>query len=913
MNSSDKLNLVSLNCNGFKNKVNFILNSYPTIDLFCFQEHWLPSEECSIFNTNNPQYCGYGNASFDNTKLRIGRPFGGVGFMWKKVLDKHVTIVNSTYDWLICIRLFDFYIINIYLPYESPNNIDLFEDRLVKLFLYCELLNTSNFCIIGDFNSNISNHNSKFSNILLKYCTDTNIVMSDKIILNSDSYTCVSSAWKSCSWLDHILSTHNMHTSIIDIKIDYDFIISDHHPLVIVIRQNNVPRSLFNKCVTHKIIKWNRLNRNQILKYNIDTKVELCILINHIYSFDINHNYSEYLYNSLINILLKCSKDICFESNNSKYARSEWNSIVKEKHCIARSYYLTWIQNKKPLAGICYDNMVNARKHFKYELRHSKLLCKQIEADNIALNIISDRNNFWKLISNNLKKKSSIPNNIENAHGIADVTKFWFDNFNDIFNSTNSIPYPYNKINVNEIVYTNTVEISSIIDSIKGGKSVGPDGISIEHISNSNSLIIQVIVLLINNMLHHSYFPKKLILSYILPIIKNKNKRSNDSSNYRPICISNIICKLIEKVIYNRISSLLVTLDNQFGFKKNLGTEMCVFALKQYLKDYYNNNTNIFVAFLDASKAFDKINHNILFHRLKDNNVPSYIINFLNYWYRNQRIYIKWGDNTSNSFPVSNGIRQGGILSPLLFNIYTNPMIVKLNQIKSGYCLNGKIINNLCYADDTALFSPSLRGLQLLINCCEEFAGHNFITYNIDKSVILPIYYGSSIHNPVKLYIGNTLLNVVKAYKYLGHWISEDLSDDIDIYNNIKQLYKQSYMIANNFSHCSKATKIILFKSFVSNIYLSSIWLPNRANMQKIKVAYNNAYRIVMKYKRRNSASLMFLYDNVNNLTIKLRKSYNSLYQRIRNSRNSLIIQLYYYNILCPSQLFTLWYKSVFR
>ena len=115
----------------------------------------------------------------------------------------------------------------------------------------------------------------------------------------------------------------------------------------------------------------------------------------------------------------------------------------------------------------------------------------------------------------------------------------------------------------------------------------------------------------------------------------------------------------------------------------------------------------------------------------------------------------------------------------------------------------------------------------------------------------------------------------------------------------------------------TKNTKIILFKSFVSNIYLSSIWLPNRANMRKIKVAYNNAYRIVMKYKRRNSASLVFLYDNDNNLynllTIKLRKSYNSLYQRIRNSRNSLIVELYYYNVLCPSQLFTLWYKSVFR
>ena len=109
-------------------------------------------------------------------------------------------------------------------------------------------------------------------------------------------------------------------------------------------------------------------------------------------------------------------------------------------------------------------------------------------------------------------------------------------------------------------------------------------------------------------------------------------------------------------------------------------------------------------------------------------------------------------------------------------------MIKKLNEIHSGYCLNGNIINNICYADDTALFSPSLRGLQLLISCCEEFANHNHITFNIDKSVILPIYFDKSYHNPVKLYIDNKLLKVIKSYRYLGHWISDDLSDDINIY-----------------------------------------------------------------------------------------------------------------------------------
>ena len=75
--------------------------------------------------------------------------------------------------------------------------------------------------------------------------------------------------------------------------------------------------------------------------------------------------------------------------------------------------------------------------------------------------------------------------------------------------------------------------------------------------------------------------------------------------------------------------------------------------------------------------------------------------------------------------------------------------------------------------------------------------------------------------------------------------------------------------------------------------------------MAKLNIAYNNAYCIVMNYRRRNN-------DYVNNLTVKLRKSYYSLYKRIQLSCNSLIVQLYEYNIVFPSTLFTMWYNSLF-
>ena len=79
--------------------------------------------------------------------------------------------------------------------------------------------------------------------------------------------------------------------------------------------------------------------------------------------------------------------------------------------------------------------------------------------------------------------------------------------------------------------------------------------------------------------------------------------------------------------------------------------------------------------------------------------------------------------------------------------------------------------------------------------------------------------------------------------------------------------------------------------------------------MAKHKIVYNNAYRIVMNYIRRHNASLMFLDDCVNNVTITLWKSYYSLYKRTQLASNSLIIQLYECNIVFPSPLFTMWYK----
>ena len=112
-----------------------------------------------------------------------------------------------------------------------------------------------------------------------------------------------------------------------------------------------------------------------------------------------------------------------------------------------------------------------------------------------------------------------------------------------------------------------------------------------------------------------------------------------------------------------------MTNDNQFGFKPSHSTDLCVYALTEFIEYFKSRSTSIYVALLDASKAFDKISDWTLFKKIIDRDVPIYLVMILCYWYQHQEMIVQWGSCLSNAFFVTNGVRQGGILSPMLFNI----------------------------------------------------------------------------------------------------------------------------------------------------------------------------------------------------------------------------------------------------
>ena len=164
--------------------------------------------------------------------------------------------------------------------------------------------------------------------------------------------------------------------------------------------------------------------------------------------------------------------------------------------------------------------------------------------------------------------------------------------------------------------------------------------------------------------------PHDVIKSTIVPIVKNKCGNLSESNNYRPIALATTFSKVFELVLLLKCEEYLFISSNQFSYKKGHSSDLCIYALKEFIKYYKKRSTSVFVTMVDTSKAFDRVNFWLLFDKLITRSVPLFIVRGLAVWYTHQEICIRWGNGYSSPFSVSNGVKQGGILSPILFNVY---------------------------------------------------------------------------------------------------------------------------------------------------------------------------------------------------------------------------------------------------
>ena len=144
---------------------------------------------------------------------------------------------------------------------------------------------------------------------------------------------------------------------------------------------------------------------------------------------------------------------------------------------------------------------------------------------------------------------------------------------------------------------------------------------------------------------------------------------------------------------------------------------------------FLRRGTPCIVTLLDCSKAFDMCKFSLLFEKLHQKNLPAIVVRALIFVYEEQTAWVKWGNTRSEQFRIVNGTRQGSVLSPALFSVYMDDLIVRLRRAGVGCHMGGVFCGVVGYADDLLLMAPSRSGMDTMLRICEQYAAENNLEF----------------------------------------------------------------------------------------------------------------------------------------------------------------------------------------
>ena len=196
------------------------------------------------------------------------------------------------------------------------------------------------------------------------------------------------------------------------------------------------------------------------------------------------------------------------------------------------------------------------------------------------------------------------------------------------------------------------------------------------------------------------------------------------------------------------------------------------------------------------------------------------IIRLLLNMYTQQKLQVKWNDVTSDQFNVSNGVRQGGIMSPLLFSIYIDDMLLELKNSGIGCVVGNYYCGAFGYADDIILLCPTITGLGHMIKICESYADKHFIKFNGTKSKLL--IFGEKINDP-KITVKGELIPVYTKAIYLGNMLSTLSASEI-VNEGVKNFNINLNIFLSKFGTCKTLVKNKLFNQYCCSYYGSQLW-----------------------------------------------------------------------------------------
>ena len=547
---------------------------------------------------------------------------------------------------------------------------------------------------------------------------------------------------KGSSVIDYLLLPHKAVSNVVNFSVgQYLPNLSDHCPIQATIRINNkVTETEITEVELQDLPRryiWTRENdlpfRNKLSSVTFKQKVN-----NMMSSED-----SPDLVHDIGNLLTEAADECKIRKARNKLRKdAPWfdDECRRLKDDIRNSGKLL---RKNPNEVSVREKLYVDKRRLRNLVRNNKYTYKKSIVDEMCQNLSNgEKKKYWNM----LKKLDGPP----------DTTRYMeeqqlIEHFKSILNDP-KVSGQENEVKENSSEENTRNDLNRRItkEELELGKKVlrnykapGLDMIINEMIEPLVELYPQLLLKLFNNILSNNWISEDWLLSLITAIHKKGPKE--DPDNYRGISLMSCMAKLFLTILNNRLTTFAlennILTHSQLGFVLGNRTSDPHIILNNIIHKYcHKRKKKIFGCFVDFSKAFDSVPRDLLLKKLRKHGINGKLYDIIETIYSNDQASVKFGNKFSPKFRTNQGVRQGCVLSPLLFNIFLSDIQETFDKCRDNPELNEQEISCLIWADDILILSESEKGLQAKLDNLASYCQKNKLEFNTDKTKTIIIH-----------------------------------------------------------------------------------------------------------------------------------------------------------------------------
>ena len=392
-------------------------------------------------------------------------------------------------------------------------------------------------------------------------------------------------------------------------------------------------------------------------------------------------------------------------------------------------------------------------------------------------------------------------------------------------------------------------EVREAMRKMKTGKATGPNGLSIELIEALEEFGIEKVTTLLNEIYDTGQIPVDMSRSIFIALPKKPG--ATDCELHRTISLMSHVTKLLLRIIMMRVRNKInpEIAEEQCGFVEGKGTTNAIFILRTLIERALEIQKDVYLCFIDYTKAFDRVRHDEIIKELTKLKIDGKDLRIIKNMYWEQTAAMRVEGEISAFQKIKRGVRQGCVLSPDLFSLYSE-IIMRNIEGQPGIRVGGHNINNLKYADDTVLISENEKDLQQLLNILESKSKEKGLELNSKKTEVMVI---SRKEEPplINITINGIKLKQRDHFKYLGALISSDGRNNTEISARIaqaKMTFQKMKTVLTN-SHISIHTRKRTLECYIEPIlmYGCEAWTISKQAQKKLEAVEMWFLRRMMK------------------------------------------------------------------